>query len=485
MPQSQSARAVMATTPLAGSDPSVEDCLIEIVGAANVDIGSGVNEDDTHDEALTATPIRPLAVVRPASTAEVAAIVKAAGSRGVPLTPRGSGTGLSGGCIPLEGGLVVSFERMNRILEIDTDNHVAVVEPGVTLADLDAALLPYRLLYPVFPGEQSASLGGNIATNAGGMRAVKYGVTRHHVLGIEAVLGTGEVINAGGKFVKSTSGYDLTQLVIGSEGTLALVTRATLRLHPRPGHQATLLAPFADLQGIAVSVPPIVASGVAPLMVEYIDLVSMAGITANAGIDLGIPDDIRQEALAYLVVVLEDHHADRLDEDTQTLAEQLAALGALDVYVLPPQAGTQLIQARERAFWAAKAAGADDIVDVVVPRSTIPAYLETVNQLSTRTSSLVVGCGHAGDGNVHLSVWQSDPDVRRELLHAIVAAGVSLGGAVSGEHGIGTEKRAYLAELEDPGKLALMVRIKAAFDPYGILNPGTIFDPVPETGEPR
>jgi glycolate oxidase len=485
MPQSQSARAVMATTPLAGSDPSVEDCLIEIVGAANVDIGSGVNEDDTHDEALTATPIRPLAVVRPASTAEVAAIVKAAGSRGVPLTPRGSGTGLSGGCIPLEGGLVVSFERMNRILEIDTDNHVAVVEPGVTLADLDAALLPYRLLYPVFPGEQSASLGGNIATNAGGMRAVKYGVTRHHVLGIEAVLGTGEVINAGGKFVKSTSGYDLTQLVIGSEGTLALVTRATLRLHPRPGHQATLLAPFADLQGIAASVPPIVASGVAPLMVEYIDLVSMAGITANAGIDLGIPDDIRQEALAYLVVVLEDHHADRLDEDTQTLAEQLAALGALDVYVLPPLAGTQMIEARERAFWAAKAAGADDIVDVVVPRSTIPAYLETVNELSTRTSSLVVGCGHAGDGNVHLSVWQSDPDVRRELLHAIVAAGVSLGGAVSGEHGIGTEKRAYLADLEDPGKLALMVRIKAAFDPYGILNPGTIFDPVPETGEPR
>ena len=380
---------------------------------------------------------------------------------------------------------MVSFERMNRILEIDTDNHVAVVEPGVTLADLDAALLPYDLLYPVFPGEQSASLGGNIATNAGGMRAVKYGVTRHHVLGIEAVLGTGEVINAGGKFVKSTSGYDLTQLIIGSEGTLALVTRAILRLHPRPGHQATLLAPFATLHGIAASVPPILASGVAPLMVEYIDLVSMAGITANAGIDLGIPDDIREKALAYLVIVLEDHHADRLDEDTQALGEQLSSLGALDVYVLPPQAGTQLVEARERAFWAAKAAGADDIVDVVVPRSSIPDYLDTVNELSTRTSSLVVGCGHAGDGNVHLSVWQSDPDVRRELLHAIVAAGVSLGGAVSGEHGIGTEKRAYLAELEDPGKLALMSRIKAAFDPDGILNPDTIFDPVPAAGDPR
>jgi glycolate oxidase len=409
--------------------------------------------------------------------------VKAAASLEVPLTPRGSGTGLSGGCTPVDGGLVVSFERMNRILEIDTDNHVAVVEPGVTLADLDAALLPHRLVYPVFPGELSASLGGNVATNAGGMRAVKYGVTRHHVLGIEAVLGTGEVIRSGGKFVKSTSGYDLTQLVIGSEGTLALVTQATLRLHPRPGHQATLLAPFATLHEIAASVPSIVASGVGPLVVEYIDLVSMAGITANAGIDLGIPDSVRERALAYLVIVLEDHHADRLDEDTQALAEQLAELGALDVYVLPPQAGAQMIEARERAFWGAKAAGADDIVDVVVPRASIPDYLDAVGELSSRTSSLVVGCGHAGDGNVHLSVWQSDPDVRRQLLRAIVAAGVSLGGAVSGEHGIGTEKRAYLAELEDPAKLALMRRIKAAFDPHGILNPGTIFDPAPATGE--
>ncbi len=166
--------------------------------------------------------------------------------------------------IPVDDGIVVSFERMNRIVEIDLDNHVAVVEPGVTLAELDAALAPHGLVYPVFPGEQSASLGGNVATNAGGMRAVKYGVTRHHVLGIEAVLGTGEVIAAGGKFVKSTSGYDLTQLVIGSEGTLALVTRAILRLHPRPEHQVTLLAPFGTLAEITASVPPIVASGLGP-----------------------------------------------------------------------------------------------------------------------------------------------------------------------------------------------------------------------------
>lgn len=455
----------------------IDDLLATIVGPSNLDTGDEISDDDTHDEALGGVPVRPRAVVRPASTEEVAAIVRAAAAEGIPLTPRGSGTGLSGACTPVAGGVVVSFERMNRILEIDTDNHVAVVEPGLTLAELDAALLPHGLIYPVFPGEQSASLGGNVATNAGGMRAVKYGVTRHHVLGIEAVLGTGEVIAAGGKFVKATSGYDLTQLVVGSEGTLALVTRATLRLHPRPGHHCTLLAPFATIAGIASVVPPILASGVGPLMVEYIDLVTMAGITAAAGIDLGIPDDIRERALAYLVVVLEDHHAERLEEDTEALAAQVAALGALDVYVLPDQAGAQLIRARERAFWSSKANGADDLVDVVVPRASIPAYLDAVAGLASTTSSLIVGCGHAGDGNVHLSIWQSDPDVRHQLLTDLISTGVRLGGAISGEHGIGTLKRPFLAELEDPVKLDLMRRIKTAFDPHGILNPGTIFDP--------
>jgi glycolate oxidase len=470
---------------VAGDRSTIGGLLVNIVGAEHVDLGADVNEDDTHDEALGTTPVRPLAVVRPGSTAEVAAVVRAAAGARIPLTPRGSGTGLSGGSIPVEGGIVVSFERMDRILEIDTSNHVAVVQPGVTLAELDEALAPHGLIYPVFPGEQSASLGGNVATNAGGMRAVKYGVTRHHVLGIEAVLGTGEVIVAGGRFVKATSGYDLTQLVIGSEGTLALVTRAILRLHPRPEHHATLLAPFASLGEIAEAVPPVVASGVGPLLVEYLDLISMAGVTAAAGIDLGIEEAVKERALAYLVIVLEEHHEARLDEDVQTVAGLLSELGALDVYVLPDRAGTELIEARERAFWAAKANGADDIVDVVVPRASIPEYLATVGELSQATSSLVVGCGHAGDGNVHLSVWQADPEVRHQLLHDIVSAGVGLGGAVSGEHGIGTAKKEYLADLEDPVKLDLMRRIKSAFDPMGILNPGTVFDPGPTEGAGR
>ncbi len=460
------------------------EALAGVVGAANVDGPDAVGDDYTHDEALGAPHVLPLAVVRPGSTDEVAAVVQVAGRAGVPLVPRGSGTGLSGGCVPVAGGVVVSFERMDRILEVDTANHVAVVEAGATLADLDAALEPLGLVYPVFPGEQSASLGGNVATNAGGMRAVKYGVTRHHVLGLEAVLGTGEVIRTGGKFVKSTSGYDLTQLLVGSEGTLALVTRVVLRLHPRPPHQATLLAPFPTVRRIAEAVPHIVASGVGPLLVEYLDLVSMAGITANAGMDLGIPDDVREAALAYLVVVLEDHRPDRLEEDTQELAALIDGLGAIDVYVLPDHAGAQLVSARERVFWAVKASGADDIVDVVVPRASIPDFLESVSELGTASGSLVLGCGHAGDGNVHLSVWQRDEATRQRLVGDIVAAGTSYGGAVSGEHGIGKLKRPYLTRLEDPAKLELMRRIKGAFDPYGILNPGTVLDDRPPAAGP-
>lgn len=285
------------------------------------------------------------------------------------------------------------------------------------------------------------------------------------------------MITAGGRYVKATSGYDLTQLILGSEGTLAVVTQAILRLHPRPAHTATLLAPFATLDEVAAAVPPLVASGVGPLLVEYIDLLSMGGITAAAGIDLGIPEDIRAKTLAYLVVVLEDHHEDRLEEDTASVADLLTELGSLELYVLPGAAGAQLIEARERAFWAAKAAGADDIVDAVVPRASIPSYLGTVGELSAAAGALVTGCGHVGDGNVHLSIFQPDPEVRGRLIHDILAAATALGGAVSGEHGIGTRKLAELAGLEDPVKLDLMRRIKAAFDPRGILNPGTVFTP--------
>ncbi|MGH9048203.1 MAG: FAD-binding oxidoreductase [Acidimicrobiia bacterium] len=449
--------------------------LAEVVGADHVLSGEAAGDDYGHDEALTVTPEIPAFVVRPGTTAEIAGVLRVADEYRIPVTARGSGTGLSGAAVPRAGGMVVSFERMNAILEIDTENHVAVVQPGVTLEQLDETTAAHGLVYPVFPGEYSASLGGNVATNAGGMRAVKYGVTRHQVLGLEAVLANGDVIRTGGKFVKATTGYDLTQLVTGSEGTLALVTEAMLRLYPRAEHQATVLAPFPGLDDVTAAVPAIVGSGIGPLILEYIDVVTMAAITAHVGLDLGIPADVSEQALAYLVVMMENSHADRLDEDVQELGEQLVELGAVDVYVLPAGSAAQLIDAREKAFWVAKANNADDIVDIVVPRSAIPGFMAKVAELGQTHQSLIAGCGHAGDGNVHLSVFQPDPEQRYKVMRGLFEAGMALGGAISGEHGVGKEKKRYFLELEDPVKIELMRRIKTAFDPNDILNPGTIF----------
>jgi glycolate oxidase len=450
--------------------------LAAAVGADQVLAAGSIPADYGHDEALGLAPGEPAFVVRPGSTAEVAAVLRAAGSRGLPVTARGSGTGLSGAAVPRRGGLVVSFERMNRILEIDDGNNVAVVQPGVTLAGLDAAAARAGLVYPVFPGEMSASLGGTIATNAGGMRAVKYGVTRQHVLGVEAVLASGEVFRAGGKHVKVSSGYDLTQLIIGSEGTLALVTEATVRLYPRLPWLATVLAPFASLEQVTAAVPRIVASGLGPLILEYVDMLTMAAITASEDLDLGVPAAVRETALAYLVVMVEARSEERLGADVEELAGQLDDLGAADVYVLPAPAARRLIEAREKAFWTAKGAGASEIVDAVVPRAAMAGFLAEVTEIAGRRGGLVLGAGHAGDGNVHLAVFEPDPAKRTGLLREIFAAAVSRGGAVSGEHGIGTAKKSYFLELADPVAVDLMRRVKQAFDPRGILGPGVTGD---------
>ncbi len=445
--------------------------LRKAVGESHVLAGESIHADYTHDEALTTVPVVPLALVMPGSTDEVSEVLKLATEHGVPVVARGSGTGLSGAAVPVSDGILLAFDRMRRIREIDTENQVAVVEPGVTLEQLNGELAPLGLIYPVSPGEQSSSLGGNVATNAGGMRAVRYGVTRHHVLGLEVVLADGTVLRTGGKFVKSSSGYDLTQLLIGSEGTLAITTEVTVKVQPRFTASSTVLAPFATLSEVAEAVPHIVHSGIDPSILEYIDVLVMGGITRAASLDLGVPEEIRARTLAYLVVVLEGMHADRVEEDVERLATLLEQRGALDVYVLPPTSGAQLIAARERAFFVGKAAGCDDLIDAVIPRATIPAYLAQVAVLAQDHGALVTGCGHIGDGNVHITVFQPDDERRRALMHASFELALEVGGAISGEHGIGTAKLPYFLEMQDPVSLELMRSIKRVFDPGGILGP--------------
>ncbi len=455
---------------------SVVTELGRLVGEKHVLVGDAIGPEYTHDESLTVAAVSPRAVVRPASTDEVSKVLVFANARRIPIIARGAGTGLSGGATPVADGIVLSLERMHRILEIDEENQIAVCEPFVRLSELYAAAEDKGLMYAIMPGESSATVGGNVGTNAGGMQAVKYGVTRHHVLGLHAVLADGRVIRTGGKFVKVSSGYDLTQLLVGSEGTLAVITQVIVKLVPRLPNRTTVLAPFITLEEVTSAIPKLVATGLGPLMLEYIDMMTMATILQRSKMDLGIDPKLREKALAYLLMVVEGRDAERVEADAAQLGEKAIELGAMDVYMLPATAARQLIEAREQSFWAAKSAGAGDVVDVVVPRASIAKFVAAATQVAANHQALVVGCGHAGDGNVHLAVFHGDTAVRDDVTKGLLRAGVELGGAVSGEHGIGVAKKAYFAALEDPVKLELQRSIKRAFDPNNILNPGNIFD---------
>src|ERR1700751_5411402 len=398
---------------------------VEIVGTHNLLTGDAIPDDYSHDEVLTTAPQKPAYVAKPATPDEVAQLLKAASGGGGPVTARGSGSGLSGAAIPRADGLLISFERMHAVLEVDTTNQVAVVQPGVTLTELDAATVDAGLRYMVQPGELSSSVGGNVGTNAGGMRAVKYGIARHNVLGLQAVLPTGEIIRTGGKIAKVSTGYDLTQLIVGSEGTLALATEVIVKLHPRLDHAATVLAPFADFDQVMEAGPAVLASGLAPYILEYIDNVVMAALVHTQNLELGVPDKVRDSCRAYLVVALENRTADRLDEDVARTGELLAE----DAYVLEGGSARKLIEAREKAFWTAKAIGADDIIDTVVPRSSMPKFLSAARELAAAAGGAAAGCGHAGDGNVHLAIVCKDPGKKKKLMTEIFALAMELGGA--------------------------------------------------------
>jgi len=449
--------------------------LTEIVGEKNVLTGDE-RENYSRDEAPRPIRFVPEVAVRPENTGSVASILRLANEERVPVTCRGGGTGLSGGAVPIYGGIVLSLEKMNRILEIDRDNFVATVEPGVTLADLFQAVEEKALYYPLYPGEKTATLGGNVATNAGGMRAVKYGVTRHFVLGLEAVLPSGEVIETGGKYVKCSTGYDLTQLIVGSEGTLAVVTRIMLRLIPPPGKTEVLFIPFHSLHEAIRSVPDILQERILPVGIEFMqrDVISMVEQFTGKEIPL-------HEHEAFLMIIVEADDEDEIHRISNRIGEICLKHGAVDVFVPGSErAKRNLLEAREKCYTAMQHFGILDITDVVVPRSMIAELVERAQEISNEYGIPVIALGHAGDGNVHICLMGKDTDSSEEkteeLLTRIFEVGVSMGGTVSGEHGLGFAKKAYLPMVSDRSKTGLMKRIKKAFDPNNIMNPGKVFD---------
>jgi glycolate dehydrogenase FAD-linked subunit len=430
-------------------------------------------EAHRRDETAELEPPVPIGVAFPTSTDEVAGIVRLAAARRVPLVARGGGTGLSGGAAAVAGGLVVSFARMDRIVEIDEENQVAVVQPGVVNADLNAALAGHGLLYAPDPASfETCTIGGNLGTNAGGLCCVKYGVTRDAVLGLEVVLADGSVIRTGGRNVKDVAGYDLTGLFVGSMGTLGIITEATLRLIPMPAPKQTLLAFFPTIEAAGEAVAGMVRDGVRPCTLELMDAFTIRAVNAAHGLGLD------EEAAAMLLVESDLPGAAGIDElDRAERACERAGVGLL-VRAQDATEADLLRQGRRMAHWALEALGGR-MEDVVVPRSRVPALLHAIHGIADRRGIRIGVFGHAGDGNLHPSFILDPGDpAAAERFHAahddLFRVALELGGSVTGEHGIGVTKRAWLEPTRGADAVRAMQAIKAALDPLGILNPGKV-----------
>lgn len=423
----------------------------------------------------------PDVVVKPATTEQVSGVLRLASRESLPVTPRGAGSGLAGGAVPVRGGIVLSLERMNRILEIDVENLVAVVEPGVVTNDLCRAAAERGLFYAGYPmSVESSSVGGNIACNAGGAKVVKYGATAAHVLGLEVVLASGQVIRMGGKRKKDSSGYNLVRLFVGTEGTLGVITQATLNLVPAPGRVADLLVPFAHLQDAARAVPKMLLAGKAvPVAVEFLDRVSVRYCSTYTNSRL----PHQEEAAAYLIVQLEGRTPDDLRDAYESVGKVCLDAGALEVYVADNRFASERIWSFRRN-WLEALKAADPMVstgDVVVPVSEIEAMMQAVADVSAKRGVEIPCAGHAADGNIHPAPlrpralspleWRSRAE---EILNEIALAAISVGGAVSGEHGIGILKRGILMQSK-ADEVEIMRAIKSSLDPAGIMNPGKLF----------
>ena len=417
-------------------------------------------------------------VVFPGTTEDVAAVVRTCAERRVPIVPRGGGTGYTGGSVPVEGGVVVSLERMNRILDIDEANLVAVVEPNVVTGDLQDAVERVGLFYPPDPASLRQSvIGGNVAECAGGPRAFKYGTTKRYVLGLEAVLPTGEIIETGGKVVKNVVGYDLTQLLVGSEGTLAIITKIILRLVPKPPAQSTLRATFPDVESSVAAVVNIIRARVVPAALELVDGDSLEAVATYLNVRTLAPEGT--EALLLIEV---DGIAATIDEEAVRVADACRAAGATEVLRARDDDERQELWRvrRELSLSLKTIASLKFNHDVVVPKGRIPELFALVREIRQRYRLRIPCFGHAGDGNIHVNIMVDKDDAdeiarAHQAEHDLFAGVVALEGSISGEHGIGFAKARFMPLELSADEIGLMKRIKRAFDPDGILNPGKIF----------
>jgi glycolate oxidase len=464
--------------------------LESIVGPANVLIDPERLASYSRDE----SPVRsiahlPEAVVRPQTTAQVAEIMRLASAERVPVTPRGGGTGLSGGCVPHLGGLVLSLELMNDVVDMDRENQTAEVEAGLTLGEFNRAVEEAGFSFPPHPGDEGAMIGGLISTNAGGSRALKYGGIRHYVRGLEVVLATGDVLRLGGKLVKSSTGYNLLQIFIGAEGTLGVITRAVIHFLQPLRVTRSLVIPFPDIMGALEAVPLILHGRTLPLAVEFIgrDVIQ----EAEGYLHKKWPSD---QGEAYLLVILDAPSEDELDLLSQETAEVCLACGGLDVHVADTAAKQALVlDIRSKIYEAIKDMTVE-ILDVSLPLSEIAGHVRKVLEVSRRLGIWLPTFGHAGDGNIHTHIMRArfedgrpvplpqaaGEEIFEQVREELYRDGRLRGGVISGEHGIGLVKKQFLSFSLDQGQVELMRGIKKVFDPHLILNPGKIFEERPD-----
>lgn len=450
--------------------------LVSILDKNRVFKGDSINNDFSHDE-MGGISNMPDALVEVLSTKEVSSIMKYAYENMIPVVARGSGTGLVGASVPIHGGIMINMSKMNKILEIDEENLALTLEPGVLLMEISKYVEEFDLFYPPDPGEKSATIGGNVNTNAGGMRAVKYGVTRDYIRGLEVVLPSGEILNVGGKVVKNSSGYSIKDLICGSEGTLGIVTKVILKLIPLPKKAISLLIPFPNLDMAIGTVPKIVKSKSAPTAIEFMQREVI--LAAEEFLGKKFPDNSSD---AYLLLTFDGNSTEDIEKAYEKVANICLHEGALDVFITDTDERKEAVWSARGAFLEAVKASTTDMdeCDVVVPRNKVAEFIKYTSKLQEQFDVRIRSFGHAGDGNLHVYVLKDDltddewKDKLEEVFEAMYSKSRELKGLVSGEHGIGFAKKTYMLQQYGAEYVNLMKNIKLAFDPKNILNPGKV-----------